>query len=32
LIDKSCIGELLDGGIRTGIHAHGAPFGRPLAG
>ena len=30
LIDKSYIGDLLDAGIRTGIHAHGAPFGRSL--
>ena len=30
LIDKAYIGDLLDAGIRTGIHAHGAPFGRSL--
>ena len=31
LIDKAYIGSLLDAGIRTGIHAHAAPFGRALA-
>jgi hypothetical protein len=30
LIDKAYIGALLDAGIRTGIHAHAAPFGRAL--
>jgi len=31
LIDKAYIGSLLDAGIRTGIHAHAAPFGRALS-
>ena len=31
LIDKAYIGTLLDAGIRTGIHAHAAPFGRALS-
>jgi hypothetical protein len=30
LIERDYIGELAHAGIRTGIHAHGAPFGRSL--